>query len=46
MRKRKKAMAKLKSARKQANALAENSEMSEKQKLQVSYIIILISICE
>lgn len=35
MRKRKRAMSKLKEAKKKANSLAENAEMSEKQKLRV-----------
>lgn len=34
MRKRKRALAKLKAAKKAANSMAENSEMSEKQKLK------------
>ena len=35
MRKKKRAMSKLKSAKRQATALAENSELSEKQKIKV-----------
>jgi hypothetical protein len=39
MRKRKRAMNKLKAAKRQANALAENSELSEKQKLKVEKML-------
>lgn len=44
MRKKKRALGKLKAAKRQATALAENADLSEKQKLKVCVVSVLFAV--